>query len=178
MFVASILVFWVVTPCVLEGRSQRFGGTYFLNLQGWMFLRSVGTARMLHGAVSQKTKAYLLGVFLGSVLSRAEQTKVVTKVHHVEVFCVHPHDCVGCTECRTAFSRHRLPVISYSDRELFRIVIRVNDATFWLRSTDHHGTWLSHNRLESCSHSFPRVYCSLSSHSVWDEVNSLKRNYG
>jgi hypothetical protein len=27
--------FWVVTPCWLAGRYQRFGGTYCLHLQGW-----------------------------------------------------------------------------------------------------------------------------------------------
>jgi hypothetical protein len=31
----SMLVFWVVTPCGLVGRYQRFGGTYRLHLQGW-----------------------------------------------------------------------------------------------------------------------------------------------
>jgi hypothetical protein len=30
----SILVFWVVTPYELVGRYQRFGGTYYLHLQG------------------------------------------------------------------------------------------------------------------------------------------------
>jgi hypothetical protein len=30
----SILVFWVVTPCGLIGRYQRFGGIYYLHLQG------------------------------------------------------------------------------------------------------------------------------------------------
>jgi hypothetical protein len=30
-----MLVFWVVTPCELLGRYQRFGGTYCLHHQGW-----------------------------------------------------------------------------------------------------------------------------------------------
>jgi hypothetical protein len=30
----SMLVFWVVMPCGLVGRHQRFGGTYSLHLQG------------------------------------------------------------------------------------------------------------------------------------------------
>jgi hypothetical protein len=30
----SMSVFWVVTPCILVGRYQRFGGTYCLYLQG------------------------------------------------------------------------------------------------------------------------------------------------
>jgi hypothetical protein len=29
----SKLVFWVLTPCGLVGRYQRFGGTYYLHLQ-------------------------------------------------------------------------------------------------------------------------------------------------
>jgi hypothetical protein len=50
------MVFWVVTPCGLVGRYQRFGDTYCLHLQGWsdrlyivlssqrgtIFLRNVG----------------------------------------------------------------------------------------------------------------------------------------
>jgi hypothetical protein len=41
----SVLVFWVVTPCGLLSRYQRFGGTYCLHLQGpggRMFIRNVG----------------------------------------------------------------------------------------------------------------------------------------
>jgi hypothetical protein len=34
----SKLVFWVVTPCRLVGRYQRFGGTYCLHLQGWRWI--------------------------------------------------------------------------------------------------------------------------------------------
>jgi hypothetical protein len=34
----SMLVFWIVTPCELVGRDQRFGGTYYLHLQGWRVL--------------------------------------------------------------------------------------------------------------------------------------------
>jgi hypothetical protein len=47
-----MLIFWVVKPCGLVGRYQRFGGTYCLHLQRWnhfspkdrdsMFLRNVG----------------------------------------------------------------------------------------------------------------------------------------
>jgi hypothetical protein len=29
----SMLFFWVVTPCRLAGRYQRFGGTYYFHLQ-------------------------------------------------------------------------------------------------------------------------------------------------
>jgi hypothetical protein len=39
----SMLVFWVVTPCELVDRHQRFGGAYCLHLQGWgefMFRRT------------------------------------------------------------------------------------------------------------------------------------------
>jgi hypothetical protein len=32
----SILFFWVVTPCGLVGRYQRFGETYCLRPQGWI----------------------------------------------------------------------------------------------------------------------------------------------
>jgi hypothetical protein len=31
----SMLFFWVVTPCGLAGRYQRFGQTYYLHLRGW-----------------------------------------------------------------------------------------------------------------------------------------------
>jgi hypothetical protein len=43
-----VLFFWVLTPCRLVGRCQRFGGTYYLCLQGQrqfgdsMFIRNVG----------------------------------------------------------------------------------------------------------------------------------------
>jgi hypothetical protein len=50
----SMLVFWVVTPCGLVGRYQRFGGTYCLYLQDWSedggrtFLRNVGIYPQTH----------------------------------------------------------------------------------------------------------------------------------
>jgi hypothetical protein len=31
-----MLIFWVVTPCELVGRYQRFGGTYCLHLEGYI----------------------------------------------------------------------------------------------------------------------------------------------
>jgi hypothetical protein len=34
-FHLSMLVFWVVTPCGLQGRYQRFEGTYCLHHQSW-----------------------------------------------------------------------------------------------------------------------------------------------
>jgi hypothetical protein len=30
-----MMIFWVLAPCRLVGRCQRFGGTYCLHLQGW-----------------------------------------------------------------------------------------------------------------------------------------------
>jgi len=29
-----VLIFWVYTPCNIGGINQRFGGTYYLSLQG------------------------------------------------------------------------------------------------------------------------------------------------
>jgi hypothetical protein len=41
--VKMMLLFWVVTPCGLVGRHQRFGETYFLSTEdgGSTFLRNV-----------------------------------------------------------------------------------------------------------------------------------------
>jgi hypothetical protein len=56
-----MLVFWVVTPCGLTGRYQRFEGTYCLDIQplahtaffrvedgGSIFLRNVGIYLQVH----------------------------------------------------------------------------------------------------------------------------------
>jgi hypothetical protein len=53
----SLLVFWVVTPCGLVGRLQRFGATYCLHLQG------VFTAlRTIMNTASQFAKINVLSV--------------------------------------------------------------------------------------------------------------------
>jgi hypothetical protein len=36
-----MLIFWVVTPCGLEGRYQRLGGTYCLHLQDCLNMEAV-----------------------------------------------------------------------------------------------------------------------------------------
>jgi hypothetical protein len=40
-----MLVFWVVTPCGLVGRYQRFGETYCLLLQGLTFVSTCKSTR-------------------------------------------------------------------------------------------------------------------------------------
>jgi hypothetical protein len=53
-----ILVFWVVKPCGLVGRYQRFRGTYCLHLKGWnlkdggnMFFRNFAIYLQVHTAL-------------------------------------------------------------------------------------------------------------------------------
>jgi hypothetical protein len=75
----TILFSWVIMPCRLTGRYNRFGKkTYCLHIQPWgsMFLRKVGAIALmmeavstsetssvstrLHGAISQKTAIFVL----------------------------------------------------------------------------------------------------------------------
>jgi hypothetical protein len=51
-FGMSLLVFWVVTPCGLVGRYQRFRKEEW----GSMFLRNVGIYVQVHMALLDKTK--------------------------------------------------------------------------------------------------------------------------
>jgi hypothetical protein len=54
MIYVSVLVFWVVTPCGLVGRYQRFGGTYSVLCPedgGSMFFRNVGISLQVHTAL-------------------------------------------------------------------------------------------------------------------------------
>jgi hypothetical protein len=55
-FCQIMLVFWVVTPCRLEGRYQHFGGMYCLHLQGRRWYLPTST----HGVTTQKTNIGIL----------------------------------------------------------------------------------------------------------------------
>jgi hypothetical protein len=55
-----VLVFWVVTPCGLVGRFQRFGETYCPHLQGWSPPKRWYLPTSPHGVTTQENNTHIL----------------------------------------------------------------------------------------------------------------------
>jgi hypothetical protein len=65
MFQMMMMIFWVLTPCRLVARCQRFGETYCLHLQGWRLRQYVSPQRWhlatnIHGAKSHSNNIFIL----------------------------------------------------------------------------------------------------------------------
>jgi hypothetical protein len=81
----SMLVFWVVIPCVLVGRYRHFGGTYCLHLQGYRWMQYVHPECWLKMKAVCSSKTLVSYIQVHTVLQPTRPTLTVSQSVYVQI---------------------------------------------------------------------------------------------
>jgi hypothetical protein len=97
----SMFIFWVVTPCGLIGRYERFGGTYCLHLQGGNVYLHIPPIRFNIG-ISPPSKPQVTNVCIPNAVSAIDWYQYILSYEH-SADSSHKHTRAGQDEINKVF---------------------------------------------------------------------------